>query len=165
MKACQSLLKIVRILTRDFFEIFNGESSASFICFAFCAEWWNNYCMECWYWSNKFTRQLVLSVVSNEGDQSSSTILEINFFFYGQNQLFIMYCTVLRKDLFQILVNFCEGSVRGSEGYCTVLASPNYFFGITQANVCIKLCIPLKHTYQATCFHLKYSGKCGRKLK
>ena len=32
-------------------------------------------------------RQLVLSVFSNEGDQSSSTIFEI--IIYGQNQLFI----------------------------------------------------------------------------
>ena len=125
----------------------------------FCAEWWNNYCIECWHWSNKFIRQLVLGVFSNEGDQSSSTILEIilsertlHFFEVCHHA-----CIVLHKGLFQILVNFCEGSVRGSEGFCTVLASPNYFCGITQANVCIKLCIPLKHTYQATCFHVKYS--------
>ena len=86
----------------------------------------------------------MLGVFSNVGDQSSSTVLEIiwskptlHFFEVCHHA-----CIVLRKGLFQILVNFCEGSVKGSERFCTVLLSPNFFFGITQANVCIKLCNP-----------------------
>ena len=83
--------------------------------------------------------------VLNEGDQLSSTILDI-IIIYGQNQLFIflksaiIYCTILGKGLFQILANFCEDSERGSEGFCTVngIYKINYIFGITQANVCIK---------------------------
>ena len=42
---------------------------------------------------------------------------------------------------------------------------PNYLFGITQANVCIKLCILLKQSYQVSCVRLRYGGKCDKKVK
>ena len=104
-EAYLSLTKIVMILTWDFFEIFNEESSATFIYFVFCAELYGVVTLNQQVHQATFAECLLKwSVVfCHPWNDTVRT-----------NSSFFKVCHhVLPKGLCQILVNFCGG--RGQE--------------------------------------------------